>query len=121
MKLTPLLLCVAISLGISLGGVARAEALDKATGLKKAPGWETVRNNCIACHSARLITQNAGSRGTWKSMIQWMQETQGLWAFDPKTEDIILTYLATYYGPKKGARRSPIDRTLLPENPYKKK
>ena len=116
-SLGPLLL----SLCVVMGGLARAQELDKdkTTGLIKAPGWETVRNNCIACHSARLITQNAGSRETWQSTIQWMQETQGLWVFDAKTEDAILTYLAKHYGPKKAGRRGSIGRGLLPDNPYK--
>lgn len=103
-------------LGLPLG--APAQETDSDTGLIKAKGWETVRNNCTACHSANLVTQNSGSRNHWEKLIRWMQDTQGLWEFEPETEETILDYLAEHYGPKEGARRPPLPRTLMPDNPY---
>ncbi len=97
-----------------------AEEIDEATGMVKAQGWETVRNNCIACHSTKLITQNHGARNRWLAMIEWMQATQGLQQFDAETQEIILSYLSVNYGPKEDARRSPLDPRLMPKNPYKK-
>ncbi|WMC10293.1 hypothetical protein PU634_14610 [Oceanimonas pelagia] len=110
------------ALGLLLGLAAipaAAAELDPQTGFIIAPGWETVRNNCTACHSAKLVTQNSGSREHWLSLIRWMQEKQGLWAFDAQTEDTILSYLSTAYGPKTGARRPPLRMDQLPENPYR--
>lgn len=102
-------------MAVMMVSVAASQSnVDKDSGLIVAPGWETVRGNCMACHSARLITQNSGSRNTWEGIIRWMQDTQGLWAFDAKTEDAILTYLSTNYGIKEGARRAPLDRSLMP-------
>ncbi len=92
---------------------------DPATGLILADGWETVRNNCTACHSASLVTQNSGSRNHWLGLIRWMQATQNLWQFDATTEKTILDYLATHYGVKEGARREPLPKEMLPVNPYK--
>lgn len=97
-----------------------AEEIDEATGMVKAQGWETVRNNCIACHSTKLITQNHGARNRWLAMIEWMQATQGLQQFDAETQEIILSYLSVNYGPKEDARRSSLDPRLMPKNPYKK-
>ena len=97
-----------------------AVEVDKFTGLIKSEGWETVRNNCIACHSTKLITQNHGTRNRWISMIEWMQATQGLQQFDADTQETILSYLSANYGPKEDARRSSLDPLLMPENPYKK-
>lgn len=105
-------------LGLSVTSVVAAEK-DPTTGFIIAPGWETVRNNCIACHSAGLVTQNSGSRAHWLSMIRWMQETQGLWPFDDNTENTILEYLSSYYGPKDDARRPALRIDQLPENPYR--
>lgn len=107
-------------LGLASAPVIAAEQ-DPQTGFIMAPGWETVRNNCIACHSANLVTQNSGSREHWLSLIRWMQDTQGLWAFDESTENTILEYLSTHYGPKKDARRPALRADQLPENPYRKK
>ncbi|MDP5292785.1 hypothetical protein Q9290_10880 [Oceanimonas sp. CHS3-5] len=109
-------------LGLLLG-LATAPALaaeqDPQTGFIIAPGWETVRNNCTACHSSKLVTQNSGSRQHWLSLIRWMQEKQGLWTFDAQTEETILGYLSTAYGPKTGARRPPLTADQLPDNPYR--
>jgi len=91
---------------------ATSAEVDPASGLVIAEGWETVRTNCTVCHSAKFITFQRGDRDTWKSMIQWMQKTQGLWPFDEKTEDTILTYLAANYPPGKSSRR----RNLPPED-----
>lgn len=113
-----------VTLGLLLLGLSAAPTLaaelDPQTGFVIAPGWETVRNNCTACHSAKLVTQNSGSREHWLSLIRWMQDKQGLWAFDANTEDTILAYLSSAYGPKEGARRPPLRAEQLPENPYRK-
>lgn len=95
-----------------------ADEIDPTTGLVMGENWETVHNNCIACHSARLITQQGASRETWEQMIRWMQATQGLWQFDEATETAILDYLAEYYPPGESYRRRPLSYLLLPENPY---
>ncbi|WP_197685626.1 hypothetical protein [Vreelandella subglaciescola] len=47
-----------------------------------------------------------------------MQKTQGLWQFQPEMEATILDYLASNYGPKEDARRPPLPRALMPDNPY---
>ena len=99
--------------------VAVAEPeLDPTTGLKMRGDWEIVRDNCIACHSTRLITQQSGNAEQWLDMIRWMQEEQNLWQFDADTENRIVTYLAENYPPKALHRRPPIPRDLMPPNPY---
>ncbi len=109
-------LAMAAALSLPLG--AAAQDTDPDTGLIMAEGWETVRTNCTGCHSAQLVTQNRGSRNHWEHLIRWMQDTQGLWQFQPDTEATILDYLAEHYGPKQGARRPPLPRQLMPDNPY---
>jgi len=107
-------------LAILCGGPAAATEteLDENTGLKIADNWELVRNNCIACHSPKLITQQSGSAAQWLHMIRWMQAKQNLWQFDPETEDKIISYLATNYPPQADRRRAAISPDLMPPNPY---
>ncbi|MEQ5802667.1 hypothetical protein [Halomonas sp. H10-9-1] len=106
-------------LALPLAGMAQeTPESDPGTGLVMAEGWETVRSNCTACHSANLVTQNSGTRNHWENLIRWMQETQGLWAFQEETEATILDYLAEHYGPKEDTRRPALPRTLMPDNPY---
>ena len=110
-------------LALATAAAANAEGeveLDPLTGLKKAGDWELVRNNCIACHSPKLITQQRGDAAQWLGMIRWMQEKQNLWAFDAETERRIVTYLAENYPPEANRRRAALPPDLMPPNPYAK-
>lgn len=78
------------------------------SGLVVADGFETVRAQCTACHSGKLVAQNRATRSGWKEMITWMQETQGLWPLG-ENEPIILDYLATNYGPEETGRRANLE------------
>ncbi|MGB5918665.1 cytochrome C [Arcobacter sp.] len=115
------LLVIALMLGLSLSYVWAAEKkIDPKTGLIIAPGFEEVKTNCTACHSAKFITAQRGDRETWLSMIRWMQKTQGLWEFSPKLEDTILDYLSKNYPPGEATRRPNLKPSAMPQNPYEK-
>jgi len=92
------------------------ENIDEETGLIIDLHWQTVKNNCTVCHSAKIITNQRGNRETWKNIIRWMQDTQGLWEFDEYTEKAILDYLAKNYPPVSSHRRLPISDELMPDN-----
>lgn len=109
----------ALALAAVLPLAAAAQDTDPDSGFVIADGWETVKANCTVCHSAKLVTQNHGTRNRWEYLIRWMQDTQGLWQLPPDIETTILDYLAEYYGPKEQARRPPLTPDQLPENPYK--
>ena len=98
--------------------LAAEPEIDPFTGLKKAEDWEVVRNNCVGCHSAKLITQQSGSESHWLGLIRWMQEKQNLWQFDPETETRIVGYLAQNYPPREYGRRAAIAPDLMPPNPF---
>jgi mono/diheme cytochrome c family protein len=102
----------------SMHALAGEPELDPATGLKISSDWELVRNNCTACHSPKLITQQRGSESQWLHLIRWMQATQNLWQFDAETEHRIIAYLAENYPPQADRRRSAIPPDLMPPNPY---
>lgn len=78
------------------------------TGLHDDPNLNLMIASCTSCHSAKLITQNKATREGWKTMIKWMQNTQGLGDLGD-SEPIILDYLAKYYAPKETGRRKNID------------
>lgn len=97
-----------------------APAKDPATGMIIDDNWELARNYCITCHSPQQFLRQRGTRNTWQSIVDWMQEEQGLvWLVDPDVEEKIIAYLAKNYAPEAGKyRRAPIAATLLPPNPY---
>jgi len=109
---------VVIAAICTAAGNVEAVELDAYTGLRMSDDWELVRNNCIACHSAKLITQQSGSEAQWLNMIRWMQAKQNLWQFDPATESKIIAYLASNYPPQADRRRAAIPPDLMPPNPY---
>ncbi len=109
-KLPLFLICTSL-LSLNL----QASKIDKDSGLIIAPGMDIVKTNCTVCHSAKFITLQKGDRDTWLSMIRWMQDSQGLWQFDAKTEDTILTYLETNYPPSDISRRSNLEEKYLPK------
>lgn len=92
-----------------------AEEVDSLTGLKVAPGWQSVRAHCGGCHSHALVTGQRADRDTWLEIIRWMQQTQNLWQFSPELEDEILDYLADNYSPRPSTRRPPIPPALMPQ------
>ncbi len=103
---------------VSLSGPGEAQQQDAETGLIMADGWQAVRGNCVACHSAQMITQNSGTAAVWISRIRWMQETQGLRILEPELEATIVEYLSTHYGQREAGRRAPLPADLMPANPY---
>jgi hypothetical protein len=97
---------------------AQEVKIDSLTGLKMNENWELVRNNCIACHSLKLVTQQRGTATQWLVVIRWMQDKQNLWQFDPETESKIIAYLAENYPPQENQRRAALAPQLMPPNPY---
>ncbi|GJM11908.1 MAG: cytochrome c [Pseudohongiella sp.] len=85
--------------------------------LVREEGWQLVRDNCTACHSAQIIVQNSGNREVWKSRIEWMQDSQGLGELGPELEGEILDYLVANYGQKLASRRPALPAQLMPINP----
>jgi cytochrome c1 len=114
------MLVIAAFLAILAGPNAPAQEMevDTFTGLKMSDDWELVRNNCIACHSLKLVTQQRGSATQWLSVIRWMQAKQNLWQLDPDTENRIINYLAENYPPQAEQRRTALAPQLMPPNPY---
>ena len=112
---TVLFLCLMTALAVAEEKEAEVDPL---TGLKIAPGWELVRNNCITCHSAKQFLQQRGTRVTWDHVITWMQQRGGLWPLDTDTRATILDYLEANHGPGDSFRRPPIPADLMPVNPY---
>ena len=92
--------------------------VDWRPGLIMAEDWNLVAVHCTGCHSTKQFLRQRGTAQTWQGIIDWMQATQGLWAFPEGIEERIVAYLAENYGPEGNWRRAPIPPTLMPPNPY---
>jgi len=80
------------------------DSLDATTGLVLAPGFTTVKENCLRCHSPKLITTKRATREGWLTTIRWMQQTQGLGDLG-SAEPVILDYLTNHYARTQTGRR----------------
>ena len=78
------------------------------SGLVAGKGLESMLVFCISCHSSKLITQNRATADGWKSMIDWMYETQNLPQLG-EHESIIIDYLAEHYAPTEVGRRQQLE------------
>ena len=114
----PAMLLVLVLLLSGNAAAAQEAELDAFTGFRMTGDWELVRANCIACHSAKLVTQQRGTAAQWLSMIRWMQEKQNLWQFEADVEARIVACLADNYPPAENQRRAAIPPELMPPNPY---
>ena len=81
--------------------------IDTLTGLIAQGDYLLVKGNCLACHSAKLITQARATKAGWEEMIHWMQEKQGLQDLGDQHAPIV-AYLTEHYAPEEGGRRAPL-------------
>ena len=85
-----------------------SNGIDITTGFVYAPGYTSIKRQCTACHSPKLITQVRATREGWQQIIRWMQQTQGLWDLG-SDEPVILDYLAEHYAPEARGRRANLE------------
>jgi len=79
------------------------------SGLVAEGDYKLVFEFCGSCHNHALVTQNRATKDGWKEIIVWMQEKQEMQDLG-EYEEPILTYLSTYYAPKEGGRRPPLNQ-----------
>ena len=79
-------------------------SVDPENGLIVDDNYKLVEQNCSACHSLKLVTQNRADKEGWNEIIVWMQETQKLWDLGAN-EPLIIDYLSKNYKPNKKGRR----------------
>ncbi len=72
--------------------------VDPLTNMIMGDGYPTIKKECVRCHPTTLITTYRSDRKGWTDTIRWMQSEKGLPIFKPETEEVILTYLTSYYG-----------------------
>ena len=68
-------------------------------GLPRTGEYELVAAYCAGCHSFEIVMQQRATRERWEYMLTWMSEKQGMVPLDADTEELVLDYLATNFGP----------------------
>ena len=96
--------------GTAAAQVATAPATDEDEwqGLPPGKGREETFFTCVPCHSLRMVTQQGQSKWRWNETIDWMIDEQEMPRLDASDRELIVDYLAHFYGEDrkaKGGRR----------------
>ena len=67
-------------------------------GIPQGPGSEEAYYTCSACHSFLLVAQQGLDKAGWEEVLTWMVEEQEMEPLEPMDYQLILEYLAKYYG-----------------------
>ena len=76
---------------------------------------EVIVENCLGCHSIKLVEQNFMSREEWGKTLIWMEKKHNLPEFDQETRKEILDYLGEFQS-VRSIKKSERPVNPLPEN-----
>ncbi|MFT7573253.1 MAG: hypothetical protein ACI9JL_004316 [Paracoccaceae bacterium] len=83
-----------------------AAADDEYQGMPPGNGRDETLGICGACHSIKLVKQQGLSRTTWVEVLEYMVEEHEMPELEAEDHDLIVDYLAKFYGPDRRARKS---------------
>jgi hypothetical protein len=100
--------------------VGAQEIQEEPSVLPEGPGRDEVFYLCTACHSSRLVRNQAMSRERWDETLSWMTERHGMPALEGDERALFLDYLTAHFGPSAGAEpsRSPFLTQPRRRNPF---
>lgn len=120
MSRRPLVLVPALA-GLALAGtVAAQEVQEDPSVLPEGPHRDEVFYLCTACHSSRLVRNQALSRERWDETLTWMSERHGMPKVEGEERERVLDYLTAHLGPagKDEPKRSPFLTQPQRKNPF---
>jgi hypothetical protein len=102
------------------GTVAAQEVQEEPSVLPDGPHRDEVFYLCTACHSSRLVRNQALSRERWDETLTWMSERHGMPKVEGEERERVLDYLAGHLGPagKDEQKRSPFLTQPQRKNPF---
>jgi hypothetical protein len=105
---------------LALAGIAAAqEVAEDPSAFPDGPHRDEVFYLCTACHSSRLVRNQALSRERWDATLSWMSERHGMAELVGEERERFLDYLTASFGPRAdGKRRSPFLTPPPRANPF---
>jgi hypothetical protein len=105
-----------------LAGAAGAqEVVEEPSVFPDGPYRDEVFYLCTACHSSRLVRNQAMSRERWDETLTWMSERHGMPELAGEERARFLDYLAASFGPatEGGHKRAPFLIQPQRSNPFR--
>jgi hypothetical protein len=108
--------------GSLLAGAAPAAAQqpEDPSVFPEGPDRDDVFYLCTACHSSRVVRNQALSRELWDETLTWMTERHGMPELEGEERARFLDYLTAHFGPDAEGepRRSPFLTQPQRRNPF---
>lgn len=100
--------------------IAAQEVEEQPSVLPEGPYRDEVFYLCTACHSSRLVRNQAMSRERWDETLTWMSERHGMPELQGEERKRVLDYLTAHLGPagKDEPKRSPFLTQPQRKNPF---
>jgi hypothetical protein len=106
---------------LALAGVAAGqEVAEEPSVFPDGPYRDEVFYLCTACHSSRLVRNQAMSRERWDATLTWMTERHGMPELEGEERAQVLDYLEAHFGPATQGEpsRSPFLTQPQRKNPF---
>lgn len=106
---------------LAVAGVAVGqEVAEEPSVFPDGPYRDEVFYLCTACHSSRLVRNQAMSRERWNETLTWMSERHGMPELEGEERAHFLDYLTAHFGPATASeqRRAPFLIQPQRKNPF---
>ena len=102
------------------GAAAGQEVVEEPAVFPDGPYRDEVFYLCTACHSSRLVRNQAMSRERWDETLTWMSERHGMPELEGEERAQFLDYLTAHFGPaaESEQRRAPFLIQPQRKNPF---
>jgi hypothetical protein len=112
---------VLVLAGLALARTTVAQNVEEEPSvLPEGPYRDEVFYLCTACHSSRLVRNQAMSRERWDETLTWMSERHGMPKIEGEEREQVLDYLTGHLGPgaEDEPKRSPFLTQPQRKNPF---
>jgi hypothetical protein len=107
--------------GLALAGAAAGQELaEEPSVFPDGPYRDEVFYLCTACHSSRLVRNQAMSRARWDETLTWMSQRHGMPELDGEERARFLDYLSAHFGPAAESEQGRAPFLIQPQrtNPF---
>jgi hypothetical protein len=105
---------------LALAGAAAGQEAEEPSIFPEGPHRDEVFYLCTACHSSRLVRNQAMSRERWDATLTWMSERHGMPELEGEERAHFLDYLSAHFGPAAGSDERHAPFLIQPQrtNPF---
>ena len=102
------------------GAAAGQEVAEEPSVFPDGPYRDEVFYLCTACHSSRLVRNQAMSRARWDETLTWMSERHGMPELEGEERARFLDYLSAHFGPATESEQGRAPFLIQPQrkNPF---